>query len=61
MNGFLVPIHDPKAVADRLERLAKDLELRHRMALDARRVFAERFTLAAFHRNMEAAFAQLKR
>ncbi|MBK6342375.1 MAG: glycosyltransferase [Flavobacteriales bacterium] len=61
VNGFLVPTHDPMAVADRLERLAKDPELRHRMALEARRVFADRFTLAAFHRNMESAFAQLKR
>jgi len=58
-NGFLVPIQSPALVADRLEQLARDPQLRQRMSLAAREVFAERFTLAAFHRNMEAAFGKL--
>lgn len=60
VNGFLVPVQDPGAVADRLARLANDPALRERMAKEARRVFLERFTLEAFHRNMEAAFARLR-
>jgi len=59
VNGFLVPVHAPALVADRLEQLIADPELRARMSAAARRVYAERFTLEAFHRNMEAAFGSL--
>lgn len=59
VSGFLVPVQDPKAVAERLAHLVNDPALRGRMSNEARRVFLERFTLEAFHRNMEAAFAQL--
>ncbi len=59
VNGFLVPVQNPARVADRLEQLIKDPELRARMSAAARRVYGERFTLKAFHRNMEAAFSEL--
>jgi glycosyltransferase involved in cell wall biosynthesis len=52
-NGYLVPIQDPEAVADRLVRLAADPELRRTMGNAGRRIFQERFTLNAFHRAME--------
>lgn len=60
VNGFLVPVHDPARVADRLQQLIADPALRSAMSKSARRIYAERFTLEAFHRNMEAAFADLK-
>lgn len=60
VNGFLVPVHAPARVADRLEQLITDPALRARMSADARRIYAERFTLDAFHRNMEHAFASLR-
>lgn len=57
INGFLVPIQDDAAVADRLLALANDPDLRARMGLAGRRIFEERFTLERFHRNMETALA----
>lgn len=56
-NGFVVPIQDPAAVADRLVQLAGDPALRRRMGEAGRRIFEERFTLERFHRNMEEALA----
>lgn len=61
VNGFLVPVKDPKAVADKLEMLVRDAGLRNSMGSAARRIFEERFTLEAFHRNMEEAFDRLPR
>jgi glycosyltransferase involved in cell wall biosynthesis len=56
VNGFLVPVEDPSAVADRLLRLVRDEGLRKRMGEEGRRIFTERFTLERFRRNMEEAF-----
>jgi glycosyltransferase involved in cell wall biosynthesis len=53
VNGFLVPIQDPAAVADRLQRLAGDPALRKRMGEEGRRIFLRDLTLEAFHRSME--------
>ncbi|MBK8500549.1 MAG: glycosyltransferase [Flavobacteriales bacterium] len=58
-NGFLVPVQDPTAVADRLARLAGDPELRERMGAEGRRIFEQRFTLEVFHRRMEEELAGL--
>jgi glycosyltransferase involved in cell wall biosynthesis len=55
VNGFLVPVEDPSAVAVELERLARDPELRQRMGAEGRRIFLQDLTLEAFHRNMERA------
>jgi glycosyltransferase involved in cell wall biosynthesis len=43
-TGFLVPIHDPGAVADRLARLADDSELRQRMSIAGREKFEREYT-----------------
>lgn len=53
VNGSLVPIHDPAAVATRLKQLALDPALRQRMGGEGRRIFVRDFTLEAFHRSME--------
>lgn len=60
VNGFLVPVRDPGAVADRLLALAHDPDLRRRMGEAGRRIFEERFTLEAFHRRMEDELAALE-
>ncbi|MBV6406211.1 MAG: glycosyltransferase [Flavobacteriales bacterium] len=60
VNGFLVPVEDPGAVADRLARLAADPALRRRMGEAGRRIFEQRFTLERFHRRMEEAFLGLR-
>lgn len=60
VNGYLVPVRDPGAVADRLLALARDPDLRRRMGEAGRRIFEERFTLEAFHRRMEDELAALE-
>lgn len=52
-SGFLVPIQQPQAVADRIKALAADPELRRTMGQEGRRIFEREFTLNAFHRSME--------
>ena len=58
-SGFLVPILDPVAVADRLFLLLGDAPLRQRMGEAGRCIFEERFTLQRFHQRMEEAFLGL--
>jgi glycosyltransferase involved in cell wall biosynthesis len=52
-SGYLVPIEDHLAVADKLQALLSDDVLRQRMGLQGKRIFSERFTLEAFHSRME--------
>lgn len=59
LNGFLVPVKDATAVADKLVQLANDPELRYRMGREGERIFSQRFTLEAFHRSMEEELAKL--
>lgn len=59
VNGYLVPIQDPEAVAQRLQRLIGDPQLRERMGNEGRRIFEESFTLEAFHRSMERELGDL--
>lgn len=59
VNGFLVPTHSASAVAEKLTALAADPAMRERMGKEGRRIFEERFTLEAFHRNMEGELALL--
>jgi glycosyltransferase involved in cell wall biosynthesis len=47
VTGFLVPPHDPDALADRLVALIEDPELRRRMGAQARRRASESFSLEA--------------
>lgn len=53
VNGYLVPVQDAQAVADRLHELALDPVLRERMGQEGRRIFTRDLTLEAFHRSME--------
>lgn len=55
-NGFLVPPHDAAPVADRLARLIADQELARRMGAAGRAVYESRFTLRAFHQNLQEVF-----
>ncbi|MFZ1686846.1 MAG: glycosyltransferase [Flavobacteriales bacterium] len=59
-SGFLVPVQDPRATAQRLLLLIRDPGLRARMGEEGRRIFGERFTLEAFHRHMEEALASVR-
>jgi glycosyltransferase involved in cell wall biosynthesis len=50
-------VQDAQAVAEALLKLVRDPSLRSTMGAEGRRIFGERFTLEAFHRNMEGALA----
>jgi glycosyltransferase involved in cell wall biosynthesis len=58
-SGFLVPVQDAAAVAEKLLVLARDPDLRWRMGAEARRIFEREFTLEVFHRSMERELADL--
>jgi glycosyltransferase involved in cell wall biosynthesis len=51
IEGFVVPVGDTAAIADRLRRLAEDEPLRRRMAVAAR-ARAERFAWPEFYRRI---------
>lgn len=59
-SGLLVPVQDAPAVAQALLRFARDPQLRKSMGEEGRRIFREKFTLEAFHRNMEDALASVE-
>jgi glycosyltransferase involved in cell wall biosynthesis len=44
LNGFLVPVNDPRSLADALEKLIEDPALRQRMGLAGRKLVEEQFT-----------------
>lgn len=59
VNGLLVPVQDPEAVAEKLIVLGSDPALRQRMGEEGRRIFERKFTLEAFHSAMEQELAGL--
>ena len=59
LSGYLVPIRQPRAVAEKLLLLGGDADLRRSMGQEGRRIFEREFTLEAFHRAMERQFIGL--
>lgn len=59
VNGFLVPIRDPAAVADKLSLLLDDPELRRAMGREGRRIFLERFSIEVFYARMKSILDEL--
>jgi glycosyltransferase involved in cell wall biosynthesis len=55
-TGFLVDIHDPAAVADRLARLHTDPALRREMGDQGRKKFLTEFTAECYWQRMEKVF-----
>jgi glycosyltransferase involved in cell wall biosynthesis len=55
VEGFIVPVRDATAIGGRIERLAKDAELRAQMTANAKARAAE-FTVAAYGQRLLAAF-----
>jgi glycosyltransferase involved in cell wall biosynthesis len=58
-TGFLVPPKDAKSIAERLERLISDPDLRRTMGAAGRRRYEENFTVEKFRNSMEFALASL--
>lgn len=58
-NGFLVPPRDPVALADALEKLLKDADLRQRMGIRSRELALERFDREIIARQTLAVYQEL--
>ena len=52
VNGFLVPQKDVGILADKLEILIKDPELRIKMGLAGKKIYEEKFTLEIFEKRI---------
>ncbi len=52
VNGFLVPKHNSNVLAEKLEILIKDSELRIKMGLAGKKIYEEKFTLEIFEKRM---------
>jgi exopolysaccharide biosynthesis WecB/TagA/CpsF family protein len=57
-TGYLVPPRDARSVADRLELLIKDPELRKRMGVAGRKRYEENYTVETFREKMEEVLAE---
>lgn len=53
ITGFLVPQKDSEALAEKLELLIKDPELRQKMGRSGREKYEKEFTLAVFEKRMK--------
>jgi len=60
-TGFLAPGRDPAALAERIERLARDASLRFRMGEAGRRRVMTEFALDTMVRRYEEAYLRLAR
>ena len=58
-NGFFVPKCDPGAIAQRLNQLLNDDELRQTMGERSQQLFEERFTLPKFVENWSRAIQRV--
>jgi glycosyltransferase involved in cell wall biosynthesis len=58
-TGLLVPIKDPLAVADAVQRLIADPALAQRMGAAGRGLYERQYTIDAFHRRMEQALYEI--
>ncbi len=52
VNGFLVPQNNSEALADKLEILIKNRELRHKMGLAGKKMYQEKYTLGIFEKRL---------
>jgi glycosyltransferase involved in cell wall biosynthesis len=59
VHGLFVPAHDPPAVATALERLARDRQLLHRLAVAARKRVIEQYSVARLAEELGRVYAQL--
>ncbi|MCW8914673.1 MAG: glycosyltransferase family 4 protein [Magnetovibrio sp.] len=59
-NGFLVPFKDTTALADALEKLAQDPELRQRMGSEARKDIERTYSADAIRKQLCQIFSSLK-
>lgn len=61
VDGLVVPSHDPAALADALERVLRDADLRRRLGASARERAAERHDSAVLRQRMTALYGLVLR
>lgn len=61
INGLLVPVHDSRALAEALEKLVIDPELRQKMGLASRQLVLEQFTDTSVNERTQAVYQTLIR
>ncbi len=59
VTGFLVPIKDSDALADKLASLIANPDLRTEMSAKSREIFLQEYTIEKFHENMENVFVSV--
>lgn len=59
VTGFLVEKQNPKALADKIEILIKDKELREKMGRAGRKKFLGKYTLDIFEKNLKNVFDEV--
>lgn len=55
-NGYIVPSHSPRDIADRLHKLIADPALREKMGRESRKLYEEKFTEQQMVNRMKHAF-----
>ena len=58
-NGFLVPINDSDALAEKIAELAENEELYRAMQAQSLSIYKEKFTAEVYARNIESVYAQI--
>jgi glycosyltransferase involved in cell wall biosynthesis len=59
ITGIMVPKHNPKEIADKLEILINDSELRKKMGASGRDKFLRKYTQDIFESNMQKVFTKV--
>ena len=58
ITGFIVDINSPKQIAEKIEILINDPDLRRRMGEAGRKKYEERYTINKFEENMKVVFRE---
>lgn len=58
-TGFLVPPKDPQALADRLELLLEDADLRHKLGAGGRQRYQDEYTIERYRMRMREVFFEV--
>jgi glycosyltransferase involved in cell wall biosynthesis len=56
INGFCVPVGDEAAIADKLESLIKNPDLRRRMGEEGREIYLNAYSREKFQNSMREVF-----
>ena len=58
-NGYLVPTHNGKKLAEKIEKILTDQKTAQKLSAGAKRIFEKTFTAEAMTRQIEGIYEQL--